>query len=197
MLIVFSLRPLCLQVASCHAAAGGQRALQLTPSASPASASPQQFRLWCTFTFHCPPATNRTLGGKAALCNLRPLRCFLSWRISSAAASPHSERRGPRASGSRSAASLKLGPLLSQSASASFASPLAKVGHAARAAVHPEESRISHQHHVESTQGLHAVHDPTRPDHGGAGRRAGRLSQHGGTSTYEDRRFLMTSAEAL
>lgn len=59
LIVVFS--SLCNQVASCHAVAGGQPPLQLTLSASPASTTTH---LWHTVTFHCPPATNHTPGGR-------------------------------------------------------------------------------------------------------------------------------------
>lgn len=54
-----------------------------------------------------------------------------------------------------------------------------------RAAVHPEAPGICH-HHVQSTEGLHAMYDPTRPDHGGAGWWDRRLTQHGGTRVWQE-----------
>lgn len=63
--------------------------------------------------------------------------------------------------------------------SASVTSALGTRRLQARAAVHPEEPRIG-RHHVQSAEGLHAMYDPTGPDHGGAGRRGGWIARHGG-----------------
>lgn len=168
LIVVFS--SLCNQVASCHAVAGGQPPLQLTLSASPASTTTQRPHLWHTVTFHCPPATNHTPGGRL-LSRILAARSSLRDRPA-LTASPRAVT-GPHLDPKYPGCFRHLGPPLVQctcflGTSASFISPLAKHRRRVRAAVHPEEPRIFH-HHVQPTEGLHSVHDPTGPDHGGAG----------------------------